>query len=71
MDIMRVHSIRNTFMDLIRDGKYPDSKSKEEIELGGDAGMNLHEGIADFTIRDKVSNQRFEIYIKPLPKEVG
>ena len=33
--------------------------------------MNLHEGIADFTIKDKVSNQRFEIYIKPLPKEVG
>ena len=70
MDIMRVHSIRNTFMDLIRDGKYPDPKSKEEIELGGDAGMNLYDGVADFTITDKVSNQRFEVFIKPLPKEV-
>jgi len=58
-------------MDLIRDGKYPDSKSKEEIELGGGAGMNMLEGIADFTIRDKVSNQKLEIFIKPLPKEVG
>jgi len=71
MDIMRVHAIRNTFMDLIRDGKYPDSRSKEEIELGGGAGMNMLEGIADFTIRDKVSNQKLEIFIKPLPKEVG
>ena len=70
MDIMRVHSIRNSLMDLIKDWKYPDLKSKQEIELGGDSGMNLIEGVADFTIRDKVSNQRFEIYIKPLPKEV-
>ena len=70
MDIMRVHSIRNSLMDLIKDGKYPDLKSKQEIELDGDSGMNLIEGVADFTIRDKVSNQRFEIYIKPLPKEV-
>ena len=69
MDIMRVHSIRNSLMDLIKDGKYPDDESQNEIELGGDAGMNLHESIADFTIKDKVSNQRFEIYIKPLPKE--
>jgi len=29
--------------------------------------MNMLEGTADFTIIDEISEQKFEIFIKPLP----
>ena len=67
MDIMRVHEIRNILMDLIKDGKHPDEKTGKELKLGDGAGMNMLEGTADFTIIDEISEQKFEIFIKPLP----
>ena len=67
MDIMRVHEIRNIIMDLIKDGKHPDEKTGKELKLGDGAGMNMLEGAADFTIIDEISEQKFEIFIKPLP----
>ena len=67
MDIMRVHAIRNILMDLIKDGKHPDEKTGKELKLGDGAGMNMLEGTADFTIIDEISEQKFEIFIKPLP----
>ena len=68
MDIMRVHEIRNILMDLIKDGKHPDEKTGKELKLGDGAGMNMLEGTADFTIIDEISEQKFEIFIKPLPR---
>ena len=67
MDIMRVHEIRNILMDLIKDGKHPDEKTGKELKLGDGAGINMLEGTADFTIIDEISEQKFEIFIKPLP----
>ena len=68
MDIMRVHEIRNILMDLIRDGKHPDEETAKEIKLGDGAGMNMLEKTADFTIIDEASEQKFEVFIKPLPR---
>ena len=68
MDIMRVHEIRNILMDLIKDGKHPDEKTGKELKLGDGAGINMLEKTADFTIIDEASEQKFEVFIKPLPR---
>ena len=70
MDVRRLHKIRGILMDLIKDGKHPDKETAREIKLGGDTGMNMLEGIADFTIIDEISEQKFEVFIKPLPRWV-
>ena len=68
MEIMRVHEIRNIIMDLIRDGKHPDEETGKELKLGDGAGINMLEKTADFTIVDEASDQKFEVFIKPLPR---
>jgi hypothetical protein len=68
MEIMRVHEIRNIIMDLIRDGKHPDEETGKELKLGDGAGINMLEKTADFTIVDEASEQKFEVFIKPLPR---
>ena len=55
-------------MDLIKDGKHPDEETGKEIKLGDGAGMNMLEKTADFTIIDEASEQKFEVFIKPLPR---
>jgi hypothetical protein len=70
MDIMRVQQLRNILMDLVKDGKHPDENTSQQIKLGGDAGINMVDGTADFTVIDNVSEQRYEIFLKPLPRWV-
>ena len=70
MDVRRLHKIRGILMDLIQNGKHLNERTAKEIKLGGDAGMNMLEGIADFTIIDDASEQKFEVFIKPLPRWV-
>ena len=70
MDIMRVQQLRNILMDLVKDGKHPDENASQQIKLGGDAGINMVDGTADFTVIDNVSEQRYEIFLKPLPRWV-
>ena len=55
MDIMRVQQLRNILMDLVKDGKHPDENASQQIKLGGDAGINMVDGTADFTVVDKVT----------------
>jgi len=64
MDLNKLTDMKGVFMDLVKDGKYPEDTN--QFSLGNGSGYNLANNSIDFQVVNTVNNRKYNFVIEEI-----
>jgi len=64
MDLNKLTDMKGVFMDLVKDGKYPEDTN--QFALGNGSGYNLANNSFNFQVVNTVNNRKYNFVIEEI-----
>ena len=64
MDLNKLTDMKGVFMDLVKDGKYPENTN--QFALGDGSGYNLIDNSIDFQVVNTVNKRKYNFVIEEI-----